>query len=260
MRDHDEEQQRGFVAGLITAMADGGVSIPYVFLKHYHKLNLSDADAMLIIQLIAFQEKEEKAFPTIEEIQSRVSSDGDNVIRMLQRLVTEKIIDIVEVMDPISGMQVERYTLTPLWMRLASIINQEEMKSRLDPGFASTGPAFGSTSSEGSIHRSPSFDHSSSDAGTETALRQQPSEDNLFYIFEQEFGRPLTPMEVDMINGWLDQDQYPKPLILTALKEAVFAGKINFRYIDRILLDWNRNNIHTVEQAKEYTQKFRGMR
>jgi len=47
---------------------------------------------------------------------------------------------------------------------------------------------------------------------------------------------------------------------LAGLKEAVFAGKVHFRYIDRILLEWSRNRIKTVEQAKEYAQRFRSGR
>ncbi|WP_040951135.1 DnaD domain-containing protein, partial [Gorillibacterium massiliense] len=79
-----------------------------------------------------------------------------------------------------------------------------------------------------------------------------------FVIFEKEFSRPLTPMELETITGWLDQDGYREELILAALKEAVFAGKLHFRYIDRILLEWQRNRILSAEQAKAHSQKFRG--
>jgi len=45
-----------------------------------------------------------------------------------------------------------------------------------------------------------------------------------------------------------------------ALREAVFAGKLHFRYIDRILLDWQHHKVRTVEQAKEHSANFRGLR
>lgn len=64
-------------------------------------------------------------------------------------------------------------------------------------------------------------------------------------------------MEFESITGWLDKDGHPEALILAGLKEAVFAGKVHFRYIDRILLEWQRNRITSVEQAKEHSQKFR---
>ncbi|MNW53639.1 DNA replication protein DnaD [compost metagenome] len=90
------------------------------------------------------------------------------------------------------------------------------------------------------------------------APTKDEQERNLFVIFEKEFARPLSPMECETISVWVDQDGYPDELILLALKEAVFAGKVHFRYIDRILLEWSRNRVKTVEDAKAYIQRFRG--
>lgn len=81
---------------------------------------------------------------------------------------------------------------------------------------------------------------------------------DIYTTFEKEFGRPLSPMECEMITGWLDQDRYSESLIRAALKEAVFAGKLHFRYIDRILIEWSRNRIQTVDQAREFSRQFRG--
>lgn len=80
---------------------------------------------------------------------------------------------------------------------------------------------------------------------------------DLYSCFEQEFGRPLSPLEIEKIHSWLE-DRHSEELILTALKEAVFASKVHFRYVDTTLLDWKRNQIVTVEQAKEHAKKFRG--
>ena len=39
---------------------------------------------------------------------------------------------------------------------------------------------------------------------------------------------------------WEDRDQHHPNLIQAALREAVMSGKLNFRYIDRILFEWKR--------------------
>jgi DNA replication protein len=83
------------------------------------------------------------------------------------------------------------------------------------------------------------------------------SEPNLYTIFETEFGRPLSPVECETLAMWMDQDEHPALLIQAALKEGVLSGKMNFRYIDRILFEWKKNGIQTVEQAREYGEKFR---
>lgn len=252
LTDLNKEREQAFIAGLTTALVDGSISYPYVLLKYYHLLDISDAEAMLIMHMIAFREREDKAFPTIEELQSRMASDADEVVKMLQRLMKLKLIDIEESFDPASGLHVERYTLNPLYMNLAHIVGKKESGADWElpePSVAKLSSKPLATGNDEMNLASP--------APTPAPATE---EGNLFSIFEQEFGRPLSPMEVDMINGWLDQDQYPEALILAALKEAVFSGKKIFRYVDRILLDWHRNQVHTVEQAREYSQKFRGLR
>ena len=79
---------------------------------------------------------------------------------------------------------------------------------------------------------------------------------NLLEIFQQEFGRLLTPIEMQTIGDWLDKDRYAKELIMEALREAVLNQKYSLKYIDRILLSWEKKNIRTPGQAKEETKKF----
>lgn len=65
---------------------------------------------------------------------------------------------------------------------------------------------------------------------------------DLYDSFEKEFGRTLSPMEYDIINGWLES-KIDKGLILEALKESVFNGVSNLRYVDKILYEWNKKGI-----------------
>ena len=59
---------------------------------------------------------------------------------------------------------------------------------------------------------------------------------SLFDVFEKEFGRTLSPIEYELINGWLD-NEFSEELVLKALKEAVYNGVSNLRYIDKILYE-----------------------
>lgn len=83
------------------------------------------------------------------------------------------------------------------------------------------------------------------------------SKESLFSLFEKEFGRPLSPFEIETVNIWLDDEEYREDLIKAALREAVLMGKMNFKYIDRILAEWQRKGINTVEQAKTHGKQFR---
>ena len=60
---------------------------------------------------------------------------------------------------------------------------------------------------------------------------------NMVDIFEEQFGRPLTPMEFDSIKEWV-QSGYSEEIILKALKEAVKSQVLTLRYIEGILINW----------------------
>ena len=81
-------------------------------------------------------------------------------------------------------------------------------------------------------------------------VEKEEAHDNIYSIFEKELGRSLSPIEYELINGWIECN-YKEEIILAALKEAVFNGVNNFRYIDRILFDWNKKGIDTVEKVEK---------
>lgn len=87
-----------------------------------------------------------------------------------------------------------------------------------------------------------------------TKNQEKKEEGKLFSLFEQEFGRALSPMEIETISHWLDEDHFKPALIKAALREAVLMGKMNFRYIDRILAEWKKRGIRSsadMNQTRE---------
>ncbi len=73
---------------------------------------------------------------------------------------------------------------------------------------------------------------------------------NLFSIFEEEFGRTLSPMEYEIIGGW-KENNYSDELIIEALKEATYNGVSNLRYIDKILYEWKKKGFKTAKDIKK---------
>lgn len=78
----------------------------------------------------------------------------------------------------------------------------------------------------------------------------------LYETFESELGRGLTPMEYEIINGWLGIN-YSEELIICALKEAIYNGVSNFRYIDRILFEWQKKGIKNKEDVEKNKKEFK---
>ena len=78
---------------------------------------------------------------------------------------------------------------------------------------------------------------------------------SLYDIFENEFGRSLSPIEYELINGWLQAD-FSEEVIQMALKEAVYNGVSNLRYIDKILYEWKKKNITTKEAVLKDKENY----
>lgn len=76
---------------------------------------------------------------------------------------------------------------------------------------------------------------------------------DIYASFEREFGRTITSMEYEIINAWLDKN-YSEEMILGALKEAVYNGVSNLRYIDKILFEWNKKGFKNMEDVSNYLQ------
>lgn len=67
---------------------------------------------------------------------------------------------------------------------------------------------------------------------------------DIYSIFEQEFGRTLSPTEYETISNWVESN-IPLDLIKSALKEAILNGVNSLRYIDKILFEWNKKGYKT---------------
>ena len=76
----------------------------------------------------------------------------------------------------------------------------------------------------------------------------------IFELIEKEFGRTLSSMEYEIIKAWLEQG-FSEELIKEVLKEAVFSGVSNLRYMDTILYEWNKNGIKTAADVEKNRKK-----
>lgn len=76
------------------------------------------------------------------------------------------------------------------------------------------------------------------------------NKETIYSKFETEFGRTISPMEYELINNWISTGT-KEELILGALKEAVYNGVNNFRYIDKILYEWHKKGFKSMDDIKK---------
>ena len=77
---------------------------------------------------------------------------------------------------------------------------------------------------------------------------------DLFEQFESEFGRPLSPLEFELINTWLDNGT-SEELVLEALKESIYNGVKSLRYIEKILLNWKEKGYKNKSDISDGLKK-----
>lgn len=204
-------------AGILSWLQEGNITIPTVLFSEYQNLHLNEFELILIIHLQIFIQNG-KEFPTPEELSERMTISNAECTEMLRKLVQCGFIEIIEGYSN-DGIRFEKYSLEPLRERLVEQFLQKQKTLQQE--------------------------------------NLQAEETDLYTCFEKEFGRPLSPFECESLAMWMDDDHHDPIIIKAALREAVMSGKLNFRYIDRILFDWKKNGIKTIEQAKNQGRKFR---
>lgn len=184
--------------------------------NHYVKLGLNEKQFVILVKLLD-QENERNLQPPLENIQQGTSLSIQEVSHVINQLSQLKCIDIKIEKDEQHKYN-EFISFEPLFEQLALIMNEVKQE--------------------------------------DTVEDQNSHFKKLFHEFESTFGRPLTPLEVQTLNHWIDTDHHSNELIQSALNEAHSLDKLSFKYIDRILLNWKKKNITTVQSSKEESEKF----
>ncbi|WP_028273092.1 DnaD domain-containing protein [Atopococcus tabaci] len=202
---------------LMKWMQSGMTVVPTVLLEHYQNIGLSTEEFVLLVHLKSFLDKGE-TFPDIEEIAQRMGLTSEKTFEMIHRLIHKKVLEIQTGSDE-EGKSKDTYSLDLLWEKLAVQLTQQTTKK--------------------------------------VQQEEVHSEERLFRTFEEEFGRPLSPIELQTIGMWLDEDKYPLELIEMALREAVLNQVYSLKYVDRILLNWEKKNIRSKAQVEKESQSYR---
>lgn len=190
-------------------LQQGQTVVSNAVLTHFSELKMTDGEALLYLQLLAAQQQGD-FFPAPDMLAFRMGKEVGEIYDLLSSLQQKNCVTLKTYVDD-NQMKFDRYDLTGIFERLAALKLEQ---SRL-----------------------------------EEKMVAQDKTRQLFQTFEQEFGRALSSFELEMINDWLQTDHYQIEVILLALKEAVLNQAFSFKYIDKILLSWEKKNIKTKAQV-----------
>jgi DNA replication protein len=208
----------------------GAVNMPSLLLKYYKLMNISDSEMMTLIQIFRYCCQEKELHPSTEALAECLSATPQEIEKNIKSLFEKKVLVETLYYDVSIDAVITGYDFEPLFEKLSdywACCRAKEIEK--------AGPKL-----EG--HRQ----------GKEEMAAQ------CYKSFEKEFGRPLSPIETEKIAQWIDQAS--PDLVHEALKRAVLNGKWNFRYIDTILLEWKKNNLHTVSAINEHDRLYQGQK
>ena len=90
----------------------------------------------------------------------------------------------------------------------------------------------------------------------ETDVPSSKDQNDIFVLFETEFGRALSQFEVNTINDWFEQGN-SSATIKEALNVATLAKVKTIRYIDKVLLEWKRREEISKNGVSPLSEKWR---
>ena len=149
------------------------------------------------------------------------------ITALIQKLIEKDLIVIAQVTDK-NGMIGNKYNLNPLYDKLDQLLENKTL----------------SANQKMPVKKS------------ETAIDNSPL-NQLVRQFEIEFGRYLSPIEREEIAAWLNVDHYDPAIIKLALREAVLSQAYSLKYVDRILLNWQRHNLKTSSEVQKFLRRNR---
>lgn len=189
----------------------GETTISNLVIENYRKIGLNDEEFLFWLQLYRFQSKGD-AFPDLTSISDIMGKPMESMYHLLNELVSKGCVQINTKQNE-QGQMIDTYDLLPIFRKIEAIQTKQSVQAHLQ--------------------------------SEEEEIKQ------LYQAFEKEFSRPLSPIELEMISQWLETDNYKPELIRLALKEAILNQAYSLKYIDRILLAWERKNFTTKEQVAE---------
>lgn len=197
-----------------TLLQTGQTSIPNYLLKNYPKIGMSSNQLIIYLQIKRNMDMG-NYFPDINEITESTGFSQNKAYQVLHELIQKKLMRIKTLNDR-NGQSFDVYDFSLMYDKLSELSHQSD-------------------NSDYEINVKPN----SKDTMTESDRK------GVFNQIESEFGRPLSPIEIETINQWLEEDNYKPKMIELALRESVLNQVYSLKYIDRILINWEKANIKT---------------
>jgi len=198
-------------------IAQGQMTVSNMILHHYVQLGLTNDEFILFLQ-ISSSLQSGNDFPDLETIAQRMGIKNTEVYDLVHQLLAKKVLTITPVSEQ-NGKQHDRYSFELLYRKLTAL-EEKTQKNESD----------------------------------QSVILEK---EQVYNQIEEEFGHPLSPIEMETIDSWLKEDHYSPELIGAALREAVLSRAYSLKYMDKILLNWEKQNVKSAADVANLQTKRR---
>ncbi|MFT8457211.1 DnaD domain-containing protein, partial [Lentilactobacillus hilgardii] len=174
----------------------GQTTITNLLLKNYRKIGMSNEELLLYI-LIKRNRTLIVPMPEIDGLTALTGYSKQQLFEIFHQMIQKKLAKITQV--NVDNQQVDAYDFNSLYEKL-SLVEQAD-------------------STDTSEEKEPI-------PSTEPQVSDQQRQE-MFESIEKEFGRTLSPLEMESISQWIDLDHYSPKMVELALKEAVLSQVYN---------------------------------
>lgn len=198
----------------------GSTSINNLLLHHYHEIGMTTAELLVYIELRSYIDRGQTD-PAVSRVASHLGTSEDQVYELISQMTKDQLM-VQKMQKSADGKESMHYDFAPL------------------------------------LHKLERFVENGEDAHQQEQVKSQRQD--LFTMIETEFGRMLNPIEMSLVNDWIDRDHYDIDVIKLALRETVLNGKYNFKYMDRILSNWSHQNLTTPQAVESAMHQYENNR
>lgn len=104
--------------------------------------------------------------------------------------------------------------------------------------------------------QAPSFEKPTYTAQQLREFKEREETAQLLFIAQSYLGRPLTPAEMKSILFMMDVLHFSEDLIDYLIQYCVDRGKKDFKYIEKVAINWAEQGITTPKQAQKLSTKY----
>lgn len=197
---------------------DGQTTIANALLAHYREIGVTNDELLVYLQFKRLIDQGNQ-FPDAAVIAKSLGESTNAVFQRLHEMLAKKLLTIESITADDQKIH-DRYNFDGLYDKLAVALKKQPVSTQ------------------------------ASEQSTSENSRQK-----VFRAIQTEFGRDLSPIEMESISKWFDEDHYEPEVIELALREAVLRQVYNLTYMDRILLNWQKRNLKTAAQVEAERQR-----